>query len=256
MSEEHNHNCIDFDDLMNNIKINIEKYGLQVIIIEATDYLPSFAYSIGLWQKYNHPEIICFGLSKSLLHEIINDVAEIVKQNEKITEKKNYSNIFEHSRSEFLKVHPKNIQDYFGSAINYYEKEDFTALQLVWTDRNDKFPWEENFEEEFLYKQPLLDRNIDFKFNEPKNLTAFTTRQWLDTEKPIIRVVHDEDGDWQFLTDDEISTENIIIVALEQIILKDKTLNKLFDLNYGEEAERKFIGDEWVRNKVEYDNEE
>ena len=54
---------------------DIEKYGLSVILIEATDYLPSFAYSIGLWQKYNHPEIICFGLGVQTLHNIVNDVA-------------------------------------------------------------------------------------------------------------------------------------------------------------------------------------
>ena len=58
MSSDKNHNCIDTDELISDIKINIEKHGLQVILIEATDYMPSFAYSIGLWEKYNHPEII------------------------------------------------------------------------------------------------------------------------------------------------------------------------------------------------------
>ncbi|ABQ05929.1 DUF4262 domain-containing protein [Flavobacterium johnsoniae] len=256
MTSDKNHNCIDTNKLIRDTKINIEKYGLQVILIEATDYLPSFAYSIGLWKEYNHPEIICFGLSTSLLHTIINDVAEIIKKNETIVEGKNYTNIFKNSRAEFLKVHPNNILDYFGTAINFYEREDIPALQLVWTDRSNKFPWEENFEEEFLYRQPLLDRNSDFKFREPKNLTTFTTRQWLQEGKTIVKVIHDNDGDWQFLTDDEISTENIIIVALEQLILKDKTLNELFDLEYGEEAQRKLIGDEWVRNNSEYNDDE
>ncbi|WDF61995.1 DUF4262 domain-containing protein [Flavobacterium sp. KACC 22758] len=256
MTSDKNHNCIDTNKLIRDTKINIEKYGLQVILIESTDYLPSFAYSIGLWKEYNHPEIICFGLSTSLLHTIINDVAEIIKKNETIVEGKNYTNIFKNSRAEFLKVHPNNISDYFGTAINFYEREDIPALQLVWTDRSNKFPWEENFEEEFLYRQPLLDRNSDFKFREPKNLTTFTTRQWLQEGKTVVKVIHDNDGDWQFLTDDEISTENIIIVALEQIILKDKTLNELFDLEYGEEAQRKLIGDEWVRNNSEYNDDE
>ncbi len=34
---------------------NIEKYGLTVIILEATEYLPAFAYSIGLWKTFKHP---------------------------------------------------------------------------------------------------------------------------------------------------------------------------------------------------------
>ncbi|CAI2768117.1 DUF4262 domain-containing protein [Flavobacterium collinsii] len=256
MTSENKHNCIDPDDLIVNTKLNIEKYGLHVIIIKSTDYLPSFAYSVGLWQKYNHPEIICFGLSISLLHEIINDVAEIVKTNEVLVKNKTYLNIFEDSRVEFLKVDPRNINDYFNTAIKLYKTDDFPALQLVWTDRNDKFPWEENFEEKFLHEQPLLDRNVDFKFREPKNLTAFTTKNWLNDGKSILRVIHDEDGDWQFLTNDEISAENIVIVALEQLILSDKTLNEIFNLEYGEEAERDFIGDKWVRKKFEYDDDE
>jgi hypothetical protein len=256
VTSENKHNCIDPDDLIVNTKLNIEKYGLHVIIIKSTDYLPSFAYSVGLWQKYNHPEIICFGLSIPLLHEIINDVAEIVKTNEVLVKNKTYLNIFEDSRVEFLKVDPRNINDYFNTAIKLYKTDDFPALQLVWTDRNDKFPWEENFEEKFLHEQPLLDRNVGFKFREPKNLTAFTTKNWLNDGKSILRVIHDEDGDWQFLTNDEISAENIVIVALEQLILSDKTLNEIFNLEYGEEAERDFIGDKWVRKKFEYDDDE
>ena len=35
------------------------------------------------------------------------------------------------------------------------------------------------------------------------------------------------------------------------MILRDDTLNELFDLEYGEKAERDFIGDKWRRNKFE-----
>jgi hypothetical protein len=50
--------------------------------------------------------------------------------------------------------------------------------------------------------------------------------------------------------------DDIKIVALEQLVLRDKTLNEVFDLEYGEEAEREVIGGQWTRNKVEYDDEE
>jgi len=86
-------------------------------------------------------------------------------------------------------------------------------------------------------------------------LTTFTTRQWLDENKPILRVVHDNDGDWQFLTDDQ-KQEDIKIVALEQLINHDNTLNELFDLEYGEEAERDSIEKKWTRRKIENDTGE
>jgi hypothetical protein len=255
MTTENNHLCIDKNDLLKDTILAIQKFGLQVIIVKSTSCFPSFAYSIGLTESYNHPEIICFGLPDDLGHAIINDIAQLVKKGNTLEVGKVYTEIFNESRATFLKVDKGNVEDYFGAALNFYGDKNFDALQLIWTDRNDRFPWEEHFEEAFLFKQPLLDRNMDFKFNEPKNLTIFTTRQWLDEQKPILHVVHDEDGDWQFLTGDQLP-EDIRIVALDQIIKSDKTLNQVFDLEYGEEAEREVVGGKWIRNKAEFDGEE
>lgn len=249
---EENHNCRDEEQTNS----NIEKYGLSVIAIEATDYLPSFAYSIGLWKKYKHPEIIAFGLTIKTLHDTINSAADIVKGGQSIEPGKDYyDNIFEKAVARFVKVDPLNIGDYFGYAIDFYNSKEFPALQLVWPDRNNKFPWEKDFEEDFIYKQPLLDRNGLFKFREPKNLATFTTRQWLELKKPILRVVHEEDGDWQFLTGDQMP-EDIKVVALEQLILRDNTLNDVFNLGYGEAADRDFVGGKWKRSKVENEEDE
>jgi hypothetical protein len=251
MAIDNEHSCRDD----HKTRLDIEKYGLTVIMIEATDYLPSFAYSIGLWEKYKHPEIISFGLTLKTLHAIINDVAELVKGGQKIEIKRNYPDIFNNGRAEFINVDQRNLSDYFGYAIDFYSSGEFPALQLIWTDRNNKFPWERNFEEEFIYKQPLLDRNADFKFREPWNLATFTTRQWLDLNRPIVHVVHEKDGDWQFLTGDQL-LEDAVIVALEQLVLRDKTLNEVFNLDYGEEASRDFIGGKWTRAKVSNESED
>jgi hypothetical protein len=251
MANEKEHNCRDDKKIVS----DIEKFGLSVIIIEATDYLPSFAYSIGLKKKFNHPEIICFGLKINTLGPLINDVADLVRNGQTIGINRIYDNIFENSKAEFISVDDRNINDYFGTAIDFYGTKNFPAIQLVWTDRNDKFPWESGFEEEFVYKQPLLDRNAEFKFRESKKLATFTTRQWLELRQPILRVVHDSDGDWQFLTGNQ-APEDIRVVALDQLVLRDETLNEVFDLEYGEEAEREFPGGKWMRNKVEEEDEE
>jgi len=244
------HKCVHKEDLLVQTKTNIDKYGLQVIMVSGSDYSPSFSYSIGLFKTYKQPEIICFGLPEKLGHEIINDVAELIKSGEAIKTYTNYDNIFKNGSAEFLPVDERNINDYFGAALNYYNKTKFPAVQLVWTDRNDKFPWEENFEEKFLYDQPLLDRNADFKFREPRSLGIFTTRQWLELDKPILRVVHDTDGDWQFLTGDQMP-DDLRLVALEEMVNRDKTLNEVFDLDYGFSMDRGFIGGEWTKTKLQ-----
>lgn len=241
-----NHNCVDD----NKLQEDIQKFGWTVLLVEATNYLPSFAYTVGLWKNYKRPEIISFGLSTKTLHLILNDAGETFKNGKTLEVGKKYSDFFENGRAEFINVDKDNYSDYFGYAIDYYKSVDFPALQLIWTDRNDKFPWDNDYSEEFRFMQPLLDRNMDFKFLEERNLGIFTTRQWLELDKPILRVVHDEDGDWQFLTGDQMP-EDIKLVSLEEMIKRDKTLNEIFNLDYGEEADREVIGGRWTRRESE-----
>jgi hypothetical protein len=255
MADKKIYHTRDFDELLEKTKHNIEKYGLQVISIRASDYLPSFSYSIGLLETYQHPELICFGLSTDLMHALINDVAALIKQGEKMESGKNYDNIFANSDAQFVQVDVRNVPDYFKLALKYYGLDQIPAMQLIWTDRENRFPWEMDFEEEFMYKQPLLDRNADFKFREPMNLGIITTRQWLELNQPILRVVHDHDGDWQFLTGDQVLSDGRI-VALEELTLKDPTLNELFNLDYGEAADRSHLGSEWTRSKLEESEDE
>ena len=40
--EENNHGCINREDLLKKTRENIEKYGLQVLMVKSTNYLPSF----------------------------------------------------------------------------------------------------------------------------------------------------------------------------------------------------------------------
>jgi hypothetical protein len=244
MTTDNEHNCIN----ENQLSTDIEKFGWTVMLFEATDYLPTFAYTVGLWKSYNHPEIISFGLTTNTLHLILNDAGEMIKSGKTIEVGKNYDDFFENSNTQFLNVDIRNTADYFGQAINFYDSNDFPAIQLVWTDRNNKFPWDNNFETEFEFRQPLLDRNAEFKYREAKNLGIFTTKQWLELDKPILHVIHDNDGDWQFLTGDQMP-EDAKLVALEEMIIKDKTLNDVFDLDYGEQATREFIGGKWTRKE-------
>ena len=98
------------------------------------------------------------------LREILNISGDKVKSGERIITLSNYTDIFESGRAQFIDVHEDYLKDYFGYGFWYNDHKSFPALQLVWTDRNDKFPWDKDFDEEFRFKQPLLDRNVDFKF--------------------------------------------------------------------------------------------
>ncbi|MFP5082129.1 DUF4262 domain-containing protein [Pedobacter sp. JCM 36344] len=79
MNNDKSHQCIGSEELVAKTKLNIEKFGLQVIMVSSTSDSPAFTYSIGLWECYSYPEIICFGLPTDVAHGLINDVAAAIK---------------------------------------------------------------------------------------------------------------------------------------------------------------------------------
>lgn len=77
-----------------NLKVvndNIEAYGCHLTLIEESNYLPGFVYSIGLFKKFRHPEIICFGLKNEVSAAIINHACDLIKNGEMLMPNTLYS---------------------------------------------------------------------------------------------------------------------------------------------------------------------
>ena len=230
-----------------NIKVvneNIEQYGCNLTLIEADNYMPAFVYSIGLFKKFGHPEIICFGLNNDVSAAIINHACDLIKTGETLETNKLYRGFLEGYNIQFLEVSKEYYQNYVGYASWFYNSFDFPLLQLVWPDKQHNFPWDNDFNEDWIFKQPLLDRNTDFKFYEDRNLGVFTTKQAFNGDT-ILYVYHNEDGNWQFHTSLEPNLDDSMVVALEQISKLDPTLNEIYYLQFGWRAWRDNKDDEW-----------
>jgi hypothetical protein len=64
------------------IRQHIAEYGWHFVLIEAENDLPAFAYSIGLYHSFRHPEIVAFGLKLDTLHRLINICGDRIKAGE------------------------------------------------------------------------------------------------------------------------------------------------------------------------------
>jgi len=234
---------------------NIEKFGCHLCLLNADNYLPGFVYSIGLYKTYQHPEIICFGLKTDVMASIINHACALIKTGEKLLPHKLYPGFLEGYEIQFIEVDKEFYTNYLGYAGWFYDMSfDFPALQLVWPDKQSKFPWESDFNPDWRFKQPLLDRSTDFKFYEERNLCVFTTKQAFAGD-PILYVYHNEDGDWQFHTSTEPQLADSMVVCLEEITKLDQTINQIYHLQYGWSAWRASRDDEWQYGEDPEDEE-
>lgn len=226
------------------IQEKIDQYGCFIVQVPADDYLPGFAYTIGLYQRFNHPEIICFGLSLQVMADLLNHACEQIKNGLSFVPNTLCEGFPEDYPVQFLPVDAAYYPYYLGTGTHFYEHTPFPAIQLVWPDKQSRFPWAPDFNPDWRRKQPLLDRDTDFMFQEEKNLGVFTTRQVLEG-KPILYVYHDEEGDWQFHSEDEPLEEDVRLVALTAIVGIDPGIVALHQLAYGERAWRASAADEW-----------
>ncbi len=84
---------------------------------------------------------------------------------------------------------------------------------------------------------------------ENKNKSAITTKYVVNNNSIIVSVFYDEDGDWQFLGEEEVSEEDAIVVSIQEMIDIDKSLVNLPDLKEGESAYRKNKESIWLIRK-------
>ena len=84
---------------------------------------------------------------------------------------------------------------------------------------------------------------------ENKNKSAITTKYVVNNNSIIVSVFYDEDGDWQFLGEEEVSEEDAIVVSIQEMIDIDKSLVNLPDLKEDESAYRKNKESIWLIRK-------
>jgi len=78
------------------------------------------------------------------------------------------------------------------------------------------------------------------------NLMVFTTWGVLRKEKPLLRVFHDNDGDWQFLPGTELDGEEPALVGLGEMVEFDPSVQTLLSLGFGKVAVRANVDSDWV----------
>lgn len=148
--------AVNEEDRERKLVSDIEEVGWHVIMVPEDDEGPSFAYSIGLFHTFGHPEIIIFGLDLDLSHQMINLIGEEVRQGHRFADGHTASGILESYDVRFLYVARRQYREYFGYARWYYKDDDFPALQCLWPDKQGRFPMDADYAEALRARQPVL----------------------------------------------------------------------------------------------------
>lgn len=140
---------------------NVRNHGCHIVGIPDTD--PPFAFSIGLFVNYGHPELIILGQRAENAQAIINLVRDRVADGHKFIDGDISGDFLENDyKLGFWQVPFKAYPEYLGTAIWFYSKSRlaFPCLQIIWQDVNRRFPWEAECSPAVKEDQPLLKKTV------------------------------------------------------------------------------------------------
>jgi len=135
---------------------DIEKVGWHVLKVLEDDNGPGFAYSVGLFKTFQHPEIIIIGLKLDLAHILINNIGEDIKNGKQYQSGQLYTDILDDFKCLMLDVPKKNYKKYVGYGRWYYEGNNFPLLQCIYPTVKGIYPWEKDWPEDIIDLQPIL----------------------------------------------------------------------------------------------------
>jgi hypothetical protein len=141
---------------MKRIYDDVATFGWHVVAISPDAQSPEFAFTIGLFRTFAHPEMVVFGLPMKVAHGVLTTCVQRIKEGLRFEAGQVRDDILNNHRATFLDVATRFYPEYLGSAIGFYDGLDFPVLQLVWPDKNDQFPWDPACDPAFIGTQAIL----------------------------------------------------------------------------------------------------
>lgn len=150
------------DQLLFNIEGRIDRYGWSCYYIFGGPG-PPWLYTIGLVERWDHPELIVFGLDQDSAHGMVTRAVELIESGAAPTLGRAAGEQLDGFPVAFLGVDDRywrEPSDYFLGWLDFYgavgRRLEPRAIQLVWSHEG-RFPWEQGFSSRLLPLQPILD---------------------------------------------------------------------------------------------------
>ena len=135
---------------------DVREYGCHILNV-AGENRPDFSYSVGFYLNFGHPEIIVSGLPAEKAMQLINLACDNVRQGATFGDGTVSAALTQGASLAFVGVAPEHYADRLGFACWFYQSlGGFPVVQLVWPDRQGRFPWDAAYDPSFKPLQDLL----------------------------------------------------------------------------------------------------
>jgi hypothetical protein len=141
------------DDAVRDI---VARTGWCVMNVEGDAESAACAYTIGLDANLGHPELVVFGLDAGVMQSLLNVAAHDIMKGSRFEVGGFSSDVLADHSVAFAAVSPEAYEYYLGAAVRFYGGNSFSALQVIWPDRNGRYPWDAGVDQWVRWSQPAL----------------------------------------------------------------------------------------------------
>jgi hypothetical protein len=138
------------------IAADVRTMGWSVVGVLGDRNEPPWAYTIGLWQSYQMPELVVCGIDLEDACKWLNDLASRMRDGESLyADTPTYGICGPPQRLLLRQVHDDWMSDLLAQIPLYYGDR-VPVEQVVWSDHDGRFPGQSGFERRLRNKQPML----------------------------------------------------------------------------------------------------
>lgn len=135
---------------------DIARHGWHAALVPPEAGTPGWAFSIGLFERFGHPELVVFGPDLPLLGQLLNQLGARIRDGARCEAGSERSDVLAGQIVAFREVSPKWVEIFLGNAAWHYRSRQFPALQGFWPDPAGHFPWDPDCDPQWREEQPLL----------------------------------------------------------------------------------------------------
>ncbi|HET9139624.1 DUF4262 domain-containing protein [Actinophytocola sp.] len=211
----------------------------------------AFAYTVGLWHTFGRPEVAMFGLDGPDMQGWLNACVHRGRDEGWPEDGVEFTGVIDGFATRLRRVDPSWNDALFGTAYRFYRGWFPPVDQLVWPDRDGRWPWDERATVTCRRRQPRAWRPVleqppggwrlvgelgeDFPFPPGPDGWALTTRAILAGRRPPVRVVHAETC-FDVLDDRGYGADDLCLAFLGEVVTGHPDLAGCGDLPDGQEA--------------------
>jgi hypothetical protein len=133
----------------------VAQAGFHVVASPSNGAAPAFAFSVGLFRTFDHPEVAIFGLPVDVLEGAVRRLAERVRSGDRLEQGDVVDGVLEGRSVTFRRILQRHYAAWLGHGVWYHGGARFPALQAIWSDGG-HFPWDRWFARELRDAQPVL----------------------------------------------------------------------------------------------------